>query len=105
MSRENVELTRRYIAAFNARGIEAFIASCDPDVELHSTFGAVSGATYRGHDGLRSYQRDLEDAWGGEVRIEPEAYFDLGEQTLVFDVLHGHGRAAARTLRCRARSW
>ena len=26
------------------------------------------------------------------VRVEPEAYFDLGEQALAFYVLHGRGR-------------
>ena len=27
-----------------------------------------------------------------ELRAEPEAFFDLGEQTLMFAVLHGRGR-------------
>jgi hypothetical protein len=34
----------------------------------------------------------LEEALGDEIRVEPEAYFDLGEQTLAFVVLHGRGR-------------
>jgi hypothetical protein len=34
----------------------------------------------------------MEDAWGDEIRAEPEAYFDLGEHTLGFLVFHGHGR-------------
>jgi hypothetical protein len=47
---------------------------------------------YHGHDGVRKYFRGLEDAWEGAVHIEPEAFFDLGEQTMVFNVLHGRGR-------------
>jgi hypothetical protein len=47
---------------------------------------------YHGHDGLRDYYRDLADAWGDEIRIEPEAYFDLGEHTLAFNVLYGRGQ-------------
>jgi ketosteroid isomerase-like protein len=89
---QNVELTRRAVAEFNARDIEAFIALCDPQIELHSVFDAIGGGDYRGHDGLRTFFRDLEDAWGDELRLEPEAYFDLGEHTLVFNVLRGRGR-------------
>jgi ketosteroid isomerase-like protein len=46
---------------------------------------------YHGHDGLRSWFGQLDDAWE-ELRVEPEAYFDLGEQTLVLYVPHGRGR-------------
>ena len=92
MSRENVELTRRYIAAFNARDIETMITLFDPKIELHSAFAAVGGAVYHGHDGLRRWHRDLGEAWGEEIRAEAEAYFDLGEQTLVFYVLKGRGQ-------------
>jgi hypothetical protein len=45
-------------------------------------FAAVGVAVYHGHDGLRNYLRELEDAWGTAFRIEPDAYFDLGERTL-----------------------
>ncbi|MDQ6811208.1 MAG: nuclear transport factor 2 family protein [Actinomycetota bacterium] len=92
MSQANVEALRRWIEAFNARDIEAIIAHCDPSIELHSVFAAVGGAVYRGHEGLRSWQRDFEDAWGEEIRVEPEAYFDLRERTLIFYALHGRGK-------------
>jgi ketosteroid isomerase-like protein len=92
MSKRNVELTRRYIEAFNARDVEAFIAYFDPSIEFHSVFAAVGGAVYHGHDGLRSWHRDFEEAWGDEIRVEVKAHFDLGEQTLTFYVLHGRGQ-------------
>jgi ketosteroid isomerase-like protein len=88
----NVESTRRFIDAFNARNVEAIVACCDPDIELHSTFAAVGGATYHGRDGVRRWREDLAEAWGDEIRVEPEAYFDLGEQTLLFHVLRGRGQ-------------
>jgi ketosteroid isomerase-like protein len=91
MSEHNVEVLRGLFEAFNARDIDAFIASCDPSIKFHSTFAAVGGAVYHGHDGLRGWQQDLEEAWGDEIRIEVEAYFDLGERTLAFNVLHGRG--------------
>src|SRR5438445_4504369 len=90
MSDGNVELFRRLIEAFNTRDVEAMIAYCDPSIDFHSTFAAVGGAIYQGHDGIRRWHRDLGDAWG-EIRTEPEAYF-LGQDTLLFFVLHGRGR-------------
>ncbi len=92
MSSENVEVHRRLIDAFNARDVEAFVACFDPSAEFESVFAAVGGAVYRGHDELPRYFRDLADAWGDEIRIEPEAYFDLGEHTILFLVFHGRGR-------------
>ena len=74
------------------RDVEKFIALCDPQIELHSTVTVPGGAVYHGHDGVRRWQRDLEDGWGDELRVEPEAYFDLGEHTITFHVLHGRGR-------------
>jgi ketosteroid isomerase-like protein len=90
MSRKNVELLRRLIEAFNASDIETYVALSDPSIEFHTAFAAV-GAVYRGHDDARRWQRDLADAWN-EIRIEPEAYFDLGEHTLAVQVTHGPGR-------------
>ena len=92
MSEQNIELLRRASEAFNARDIEAFIALSDPSIEWNSQMTVPGGAVYHGHDGLRQYFRDMEDAWGDELRAEPEAYFDLGEQTLLFYVLRGRGR-------------
>ena len=90
MSERNAELHRCFFEAYNVGDIEAFIAYCDPGIEFHSTFSVVGGV-YHGRDGMREYLRDLQDAWGGDIHVEPEAYFDLGEQTLACFVLHGHG--------------
>ena len=93
MSQANMELHRRLVAAFNhARDVEAFIACLDPSVEYHSVMTVPGGAVYHGHDGVRGYFGDFKDAWGDEFRVEPEAFFDLDEQTLMFYVLHGRGR-------------
>src|SRR2546426_2362309 len=67
------------------------LALIDPDVEWQSAFAALSGATYRGHEGIREWHRDMQEAWGGQIRVEPEAYFDLGERTLTLAVVHGRG--------------
>ena len=91
MSEQNVELHRRAVDAFNARDVETFIALCDPQIELHSTFAAVGGALYHGHDGIRKWHRDFQDIWGDEIRVDPKAYFDLGGQTVAFGTMRGRG--------------
>jgi ketosteroid isomerase-like protein len=95
MSTENVDLHRRAVEAFNTRDVEKFIALCDPQIELHS---AVTVSAYHGHGGVRRWHRDLQEAFGDEVRIEPEAYFDLGEHTVTFHVLQGRGRHSGATV-------
>jgi ketosteroid isomerase-like protein len=92
MSERNVELYRRAVGAFNARDLDAILVLVDPSCEWHSTFAAVSGGVYHGHDGIRKWHRDMEDAWGDEIRLEPEAYFDLGENTLLVAKMHGRGQ-------------
>jgi SnoaL-like protein len=91
VSEQNVQLHRRATDAFNKRGIDTLIALSDPSVEYHPLLSAIGTPVYQGHDGLRSWYRQLDDAWE-ELRSEPEAYFDLGEQTLAFFVIHGRGR-------------
>jgi ketosteroid isomerase-like protein len=89
VSEQNVQLHRRLIEAYNARDTEAFIALCDPQIEVHSVFAAPGGTDYRGHDGVRRWHQDLAEAWAGGFRVEPEAFFDFGDDTLMFGVLHG----------------
>jgi hypothetical protein len=91
MSRQNVEFHRGADAAFNVRDIEAVIAYCDPSIEFHSAFAAAGAAVYYGHDGLRSWHRDLTETWGDKIRVEPDAYFDLGQHTVSFLTLHARG--------------
>ena len=91
MSEENVERHRAIYRAINTRDAEALVAICDPKIEIQSVFAAVSGARYHGHDGARDWQADLWEAWGGEFAVEIEAYFDLGDRTIVIGALRGRG--------------
>jgi ketosteroid isomerase-like protein len=88
----NLQLHRRSVDAFNTRAVEEFVALCDPEIELHSTVTVPGGTVYHGHQGVRQWHRDLEEGWGDELRIEPEAYFAHGDHTISFHRLHGVGR-------------
>jgi ketosteroid isomerase-like protein len=90
-SSENADVVRAFTKAFNAGDVDGVIAVCDPQVEFQSTFAAVGGAVYRGHDGIREWHRDLEETWGEDIRSDLETLFEVGERMLVFTVLHGRG--------------
>lgn len=92
MSPGNLELHHRSVEAFNSRDVEAWLEFCHPDIELHSAVTVPGGAVYHGHDGVRRWHRDLAEAFGDEVRIEPEAWLDRGEHTASFHLLRGRGR-------------
>jgi ketosteroid isomerase-like protein len=92
VSEGNVELHRLANDAFNTRDVEAYVAHCDPEIELHSAVTVPGGAVYHGHDGVRKWHRDIADAFGAEIRVEPAAFFDLGEHTICFHVLSGRGQ-------------
>jgi len=94
-----VELHRCLYEAFNARDVDGLLALCDRGIVIKSVFGVGSGAVYEGHEGVRSWQADLNEAWGQEIRVEVDAYFDVGEHALAFDALHGRGRASGAEVR------
>ena len=43
-----------------------------------------------------------EDAFGEEIRVEPEVYYDLGEQTICVHSLHGRGQQSGVDVRTQA---
>ena len=64
MSQENVALARKVLETLGTRDAERLVALSDPEVEWHSFFAfGEGGGTYRGHDGTRTYMRDLADAF------------------------------------------
>lgn len=93
MSERNVELHRRALEVFNQRDLDAFLPLVHPDIEYHPVLASISGVeVYRGYEGVRRWFADFDEVFGDDVHVEPEAFFDLGEQTLVFYTLHARGR-------------
>jgi ketosteroid isomerase-like protein len=92
VSKQNVELHRRTYRALNARDADALLALCDPQIEFQPLFAVVGDTVYHGHDGVRRWFETPEDAWAEDLRSEPDAFFDLGEYTLMFHTLRGRGK-------------
>jgi ketosteroid isomerase-like protein len=104
------------VETFNRDDIEGFIASCTPDVELKSLRGMLEDVVYRGHDGLREFQRDSEAAWSerhaqlvdvetrgdeavliARMRMKGQASGVLTERTVAFAVRLRDGSIARMT--------
>ena len=86
MSRENVEIVRRAIAATAAKppDVETINALYSPDHVLTSDWG-VEGRTYHGTPGFIEAMSDLDAAWR-EWHQEVEDILDAGEKGIVKSV-------------------
>jgi ketosteroid isomerase-like protein len=82
MSRENVEIVRRALEAFERGGLEATLAFYDPDVTWIVAEDEPEAATLRGHDGLRALAQQWLEAFD-ELHIDPKEFIDAGEVAVV----------------------
>jgi ketosteroid isomerase-like protein len=90
VSRENVELVRQLLQAFNERDLEAFVALTAPDFEWSPSVVAVDGEVFRGPEGIETYFGRMADAWA-EFKTLADEMRDLGERVLVVGRLRGVG--------------
>ena len=92
MSQENVEAVQGWVAALNREDLDALLEIADPSVEYVSYLASLSGGvgTYRGHDGIRQFLRDLADAWEW-FKVEVDEYRDLGDCVLMVGRLASQG--------------
>lgn len=89
MAEAGVELVRRAYEALNRGDTEGLIELCDPDFELDMSERVFNPATYRGHDGIRRFYREVREIWE-EFHWDPEEFHESGEQVVAH--LHSHGR-------------
>jgi ketosteroid isomerase-like protein len=95
MSQENVEQVRSWVAAINRADFEAMAEIAAPDVTYRSYLAAVMGgeSSYRGHEGLRQYLRDLDEAWDW-FHVDFDELRDLGDHILMLGRLRARGKAS-----------
>jgi ketosteroid isomerase-like protein len=93
MSKENVEIVERAVAAVNTRDVEAYLACCTEDIELHTPVVAVAGV-YEGPAGIRRFFSDVEDA-APDFRLNLESVRPVsGDRLLAFLNVTATGRAS-----------
>ncbi len=96
MSQENVKLASRVLDALARRDVSRLVDLSDPEVRWHSFFAEVTfgaGGGYRGHDGIRRYVSDLNDAWE-IVRADVDDGLAVGDIALLVGRIHYRGKAS-----------
>lgn len=93
MSRENLELVRQLIDAFNRRDVEAFAQATTPDFEWSTSVMAVEGEVFWGRDGIDTYFQRMGDAWD-QFQAVGDQLRDLGERVLFSGRIEGRGRGS-----------
>lgn len=94
VSRENIDAARRVLAAVSERDVTALLELTDPEVQWRSFFAALlERGEYRGHDALRQYFADLDDAFE-VIRPEPVHMLDVGDLVVAVGTVSYRGRAS-----------
>ena len=91
---DNVEQTRRGAAAYSRRDVEALLEDLDPEVEWYSALSVlISGKAtiYRGHEGIREWFRELDEAFD-EIHVEYSEIRDLDDRVIAFGSIRTRGR-------------
>src|SRR4051794_17306212 len=93
MSRENMEVVQRAIAAVNDRDIDSYLACCAADVRMENVNAPIEGA-YEGTDGIRRFFADMLDT-APDFRITIERLESIGtDRVLGFLRLNLSGRTS-----------
>jgi ketosteroid isomerase-like protein len=94
VSRENVDAARRVLTAISERDLGTVLELTDSEVEWRSFFAALlERGQYRGHDALRQYFEDLDDAFD-VIRPEPTQMLDVGDVVVAVGWVSYRGRAS-----------
>jgi uncharacterized protein len=89
MSQQNVEIVGLAHERLNAGDINGVIGLCDGDFELDMSARVLNPETYRGHEGIRRFYREVCEVWE-EFRWEPVRLVEAADKVVV--LLHSHGR-------------
>ena len=93
MSKENVELVRRWWAGFNEDGMPP-LALCDEEIEIRNPPDFPVRGPFQGHDGVRRWRDEVFDIFDN-ARVEPEEIVDVhGDGETVLMLLRAAGAAS-----------
>jgi ketosteroid isomerase-like protein len=93
MSQENVEIVRCLWKAWERRDTKAVLRLYDPAIVWQSREGDPLGATYRGHEGVRTYFREWFETFEGYDAMA-ETFIDAGDKVVVGSRVIGRGKAS-----------
>jgi ketosteroid isomerase-like protein len=87
MSEENLEIVRRYYAAWNAGGLDTAREFWSDDFEWHDAPEMPDASVYRGAEAAAVHFRDLNEVLG-TMEVHVDRLLPAGDE--VFVVLHVH---------------
>jgi ketosteroid isomerase-like protein len=94
MARGNLEAASEVVDAVARRDLTRLIELADPEVEWQPfATGLLEEGVYRGHDGIRRYVSDLDDAWE-ILRAEVDGGLEVGSVVLLVGRLRYRGRGS-----------
>jgi ketosteroid isomerase-like protein len=88
---ENVELIRRLIDAFSDVDVDAALEVTHPAVEFESLVGQITGHFPSGHEGIRQWFANVDEAWE-EIEAHEMEIEERGEWVLVTGLSRGRDR-------------
>jgi ketosteroid isomerase-like protein len=91
MSRENVELVRRRYDAINRADLATLVELTHPDAVWWDRPDDPGSAPHRGRDAGQQHLAEILESV--ELHVEPEQFFDAGDQVVAGVRLVGRGRA------------
>jgi ketosteroid isomerase-like protein len=93
MSRENVEIAKRWIELSNARDLSAILNILDPDIECFPREGEPEATAFRGRE---AYAKRAQDALASfdAYQIDVSECIDLGEYVVVVGQISARGRVS-----------
>jgi ketosteroid isomerase-like protein len=94
MPRDNFELMRRGLDAYNRRDVEAMLELVDPDVEWYAALDVLLGGdetVYRGYDGIRALFATIDETFS-ELEAEVTEVRDLDDRLVAIGRLRTRGR-------------
>jgi ketosteroid isomerase-like protein len=92
MTRQNLELARAAIDAWNRGDIDGLLATRHPEFEWHTT-GVFPGLDpiYRGHEGSRKFERDFRAIWES-LTFEVDEFHESGDRVAALGTFEARGR-------------
>jgi ketosteroid isomerase-like protein len=94
VSGDNICTARKVLAAVSKRDLSDLLELTDPQIEWRSFFAALTeGGEYRGHDGMRQYLADLDEAFE-LLRPDPGDLLGVGEIVVGVGRIHWRGKGS-----------
>ena len=93
MSRENVELARRGVEAFDRHDFEALAELMDPLIEWNDQRELPGAASHHGVEAVLRHLRATFGEWA-DFRVEAQQFVEAGERVVITSRVSAKGQAS-----------